>query len=169
MPPEWTPTLLHSKGLISFLPLPFPPSAVKCHTFIILHLDHGSHFLTGVPISSGHPCSIPNSDPSCTHISHIVFLSSCHSCAYERFGCLPGVNGVICTHLSLAIRDPPRTGLTPTAGLYFPSLSFPHFALQAGQPPLWSRIPTSMPFFPPLFLPPMPLCRFYPILQTQVT
>lgn len=54
MPPEWIPTLRHSKGL-SLPSLPFPWSAVKFHAFIILHLDDGNNFLTGVPISSGHP------------------------------------------------------------------------------------------------------------------
>lgn len=74
MPSRYVPSLLCLKSLTSFL-LPFPWPVVKSHTFIILCLDHSSDFLTGVPISNGHASGHPNSDPSCTQISYILFLS----------------------------------------------------------------------------------------------
>lgn len=60
------------------------------------------------------------------------------------------MGGIIHRHLSLETGDPQCMGLTPTAGLYFPSLPSPRFVFHAGQPPLEScNLHAFLPTIPP--------------------
>lgn len=64
--PKIGPSTSSFKGPLTYFLSSFPWPAVTFQTFIILYLDYGGNFLTGVPIFSGHSCTLPNSDPSCT-------------------------------------------------------------------------------------------------------
>ena len=60
------------------------------------------------------------------------------------------MGGIIHRHFSLEIGDPQCMGLTSTAGLYFPSITSPHFVFHAGQPPLEScNLHAFLPTIPP--------------------
>lgn len=154
--------------LLPPLTIPMISSEVS-HIFVISYLDYGGNFLTDVPISSGHSCPLSNSDPSCTQIDHIVFLSSCHFCGHDRLWCLPGVGGVICRNLGLAIRDPLHEWNSPQLLDYIFHHS-PSHTLHSRQVNLLSGAgfsPPCLSSYHSFFLL-CPLSCSYPVLQVQL-
>lgn len=150
-------------------PLTTPMASSEISRLQHLYLNYGANVLTSVPTSSGHSCLHPNSDPFCTQLSYVAFLSSCHSSSHKRLWCLPEVAGVTCKHLSLEIRvshewDSPQV-LDCISHHSPPTLCTPgRPASSLEQDP---HLHALLPVLPPSSSA-QPAC-FYPILHAQLT